>query len=158
MRHVEIHSFVSDIDTQEVFDKLADLRHYAKYVEGVVSVDMEWQSDREAISHWVVKFRKGLLRWTEEDWFYPEELRLEFNQTKGDFKLFKGHWQITPEQGGARVSLIVDFDFGVASLACIVDPVGERVLTDQTKETLQGLFGAKVSFLEEAKRKKMFAW
>lgn len=150
MRHVEIHAFIPDIDSDTVFDTLADFRHYAELVEVVRSVEMDRPGDATARSSWVVEFRNGLLRWTEEDWFRRDELRLDFNQIEGDFDEFYGGWVLQPEPGGVRAALIVDFDFGVPSLASIVEPVAERVLSDVTRQILLGLFGGCVKFAESS--------
>lgn len=148
MRHVEIHAFINGIDTDTVFDTLADFRHYAELVDVVRSVKVERLNDGSARSAWEVDFRNGLLRWTEQDWFRREQLRLDFNQIEGDFDEFYGGWVMEPHPNGVRVALIVDFDFGVPSLASIVEPVAARVLTDVTQQTLLGLFGSRVDFRE----------
>ncbi len=154
MRHVEIHSFIPGAEANHVFDTLADFRHYADLVDVVVSVDVEKDDEDNVRSSWVVKFRNGLLRWTEQDWFRRHKLRLDFNQIEGDFDEFFGGWVLVAEPDGVKASLIVDFDFGVPSLANIVDPVAERVLTDVTKEILRGLFGEQVVFLDPAASKQ----
>jgi Polyketide cyclase / dehydrase and lipid transport len=112
------------------------------------SVDMDRPKDGTVRSSWEVEFRNGLLRWTEEDWFRRDQLRLDFNQIEGDFDEFYGSWVLEPEPDGVRATLIVDFDFGVPSLASIVEPVAERVLTDVTHQILLGLFGDRVDFCE----------
>ncbi len=141
MRHVEVHAFIRDVDADTVFDTLADFTHYARLVDVVRSVELDRPADGPARSSWVVEFRSGLLRWTEEDWFRRDELRLDFNQTEGDFEEFYGGWVLEPEPGGVKTALIADFDFGVPSLASIVEPVAERVLTEVTQLILLGLFG-----------------
>src|SRR6185436_13237345 len=98
-------------------------------------------TDGQARSSWVVEFRSGLLRWTEEDWFRRDQLRLDFRQTEGDFEEFYGGWVIETVPNGVRTALIADFDFGVPSLASIVEPVADRVLTEVTQLILLGLFG-----------------
>jgi len=150
MRHVEIHAFVCDLDANTVFDTLADFRHYTRLVDTVVSVDIEHETPAYAHSSWVVKFRNGLLKWSEEDWFRREQLRLDFRQTEGDFEEFFGGWVLEPTPTGVKTAMIVDFDFGVPSLASIVDPVAERVLTDVIHQILKGLFGAKAQFPDES--------
>lgn len=146
MRHVEIHAFIRDLNARTVFDTLADFGHYARLVDTIVSVDIERESAEYARSNWVVKFRNGLLKWSEEDWFRREELRLDFRQTEGDFDEFFGGWVLENAPGGVKTAMIVDFDFGVPSLASIVDPVAERVLTDVIHQILKGLFGDKAEF------------
>jgi ribosome-associated toxin RatA of RatAB toxin-antitoxin module len=146
VRHVEIHAFIHGMDPDAVFDTLADFRHYAELVNVVRSVKMDRPTNETARSSWVVEFRNGLLQWTEEDWFRRDELRLDFNQIEGDFEEFYGGWVLELEPDGVRTALIVDFDFGVPSLASIVEPVAERVLTDVTQQILLGLFGDRVDF------------
>lgn len=148
MRHVEIHAFISGENANSVFDTLSDFSHYAKLVDAVVSVDMIWETKEKASSRWVVKFRNGLLKWTEDDWFYRDKLQLCFSQTEGDFEAFYGCWFIEQTDQGVKVILAVEFDFGIPTLAMIVNPVGARVLTDQTQQTLLGLFGDRVEFLK----------
>jgi ribosome-associated toxin RatA of RatAB toxin-antitoxin module len=141
MRHVEIHAFIRGVDAVTVFDTLADCTHYARLVDVVRSVEMHHPAVGKTTSDWVVEFRNGLLQWTEEDWFRREELRLDFNQLEGDFEEFFGGWVLTCHPDGTAASMIADFDFGVPSLASIVEPVAERVLTDVTHLILRGLFG-----------------
>jgi ribosome-associated toxin RatA of RatAB toxin-antitoxin module len=144
MRHVEVHAFVRDVDADIVFDTLADFNHYGRLVDVVQSVELDRPEVGQARSSWVVSFRNGLLRWTEDDWFRKDELRLDFRQAEGDFEEFFGGWVLEPEAGGVRTALVADFDFGVPSLASIVEPVAERVLTEVTQLILLGLFGDRV--------------
>jgi ribosome-associated toxin RatA of RatAB toxin-antitoxin module len=146
VRHVEIHAFLRGIDAGTAFDTLADFRHYADLVDVVRSVELDRPANGPAYSTWVVEFRNGLLRWTEEDWFRRDQLRLDFMQIEGDFEEFYGGWVLEPTPDGVKAALIADFDFGVPSLASIVEPVAERVLTDVTQLILLGLFGSGVEF------------
>ncbi len=144
MRHVEIRAFIRGLSPDTVFDTLADFRHYTELVDVVRSVDVQRQADGTVLSSWVVEFRNGLLRWTEQDWFRRDALRLDFQQIEGDFDEFSGGWVLEPVAEGVHAALIADFDFGVPSLASIIEPVAERVLTDVTQQILVGLFGASV--------------
>lgn len=148
MRHVEVHAFIRGVEALTVFDTLADFNHYARLVDVVRSVELDRPTDGQAHSSWVVEFRNGLLRWTEEDWFRRDELRLDFNQTEGDFEEFFGGWVLQDLPDGVETALVADFDFGVPSLASIVEPVAERVLTEVTQLILIGLFGDRVELRE----------
>jgi ribosome-associated toxin RatA of RatAB toxin-antitoxin module len=149
MRHVEIHGFIPGAQATTAFNTLADFNRYSHLVDVVRSVDLHRPNGPEtAYSDWVVEFRGGLLCWREEDWFDAERLRLDFRQTEGDFDEFFGGWQLEQTADGVRTALIADFDFGVPSLASIIEPVAERVLTDVTRLILTGLFGPGVSFHE----------
>jgi hypothetical protein len=92
-------------------------------------------------TQWTVNFRRGLLRWHETDVVSPADLRITFTQTSGDFAEFAGSWQLTPVIGGARVDFAVSWDFGIESMAGIMDPIAERVIKRIVCDVLSGLFG-----------------
>ncbi|MFZ8201771.1 type II toxin-antitoxin system RatA family toxin [Alteromonas portus] len=145
MRHIEINSYIRNHSAEQVFDILADFKCYEDLVDTVESIEI-LENEGSHQSSWVVHFRNGLLKWVEEDYFRKDELKLEFEQVEGDFDEFFGGWILKQKSDYVSAILLVDFDFGVPSLASIVDPVAERVLVDVTKEILRGLFGNDVFF------------
>jgi len=148
MRHVEVCARVSAMRPITIFDTLADFERYAELVNVVRSVNVDHRADGNASSSWEVEFRGGLLRWVEENSFDRDRLRLDFKQIEGDFADFYGSWLIEPDGEDVNVTLMIDFDFGIPSLARLVEPVAERVLTDVTREILLGLFGDNVRLPE----------
>lgn len=146
MRSVLITAVVPDTDLGTAFDTIADFARYPALVPDVVrSVTVEPSLPGEPIiSAWEVFFRNGILSWTEADHLHPETATIDFEQTYGDFEEFSGGWQLTPVvvdgAPAVRVVFTADFDFGVPSLASIVDPVAERVLVETITEILRGLF------------------
>ena len=90
---------------------------------------------------WVVNFRRGLMRWHEEETVDADALRIDFDQTDGDFAEFHGSWQLTPVLGGAQVMFDVTYDFGIESMAGLMDPIAERVIKRVVCSVLSALFG-----------------
>ncbi|HEV2779912.1 MAG TPA: SRPBCC family protein [Actinophytocola sp.] len=91
-------------------------------------------------SDWVVSFRRGVLRWTESETIDAARLRIHFDQIDGDFAEFHGFWELTPVPGGTEVRFEVTYDFGFDSLAGLLDPIAERVITRVICSVLAGLF------------------
>jgi len=92
-------------------------------------------------TQWTVNFRRGLMRWHETEVVDAAASRITFEQTAGDFTAFGGSWQLTPVIGGARVDFAVSWDFGIESMAGIMDPIAERVIKRVVCAVLSGLFG-----------------
>ncbi|MDV3205559.1 MAG: cyclase, partial [Rhodococcus ruber] len=90
---------------------------------------------------WTVKFRKGLLRWTEHDVLDRDAGTIAFTQLEGDFEVFDGTWRIGRTEDGASVVFDARFDLGIPSLADILDPVAEGALRENIALILSGLFG-----------------
>ncbi|HET8658027.1 MAG TPA: SRPBCC family protein [Micromonosporaceae bacterium] len=140
MRHVEIHAFVPDARAEEVFDKISDFRRYPDLVEIVRSVTVTTRDDGALLSTWGVLFRNGILSWTEVDWLHRDQLKIDFVQTEGDFDELSGGWVFEQREDGVGIVFYNDFDFGIPSLATIIEPVAERVLTETMQLIMKRLF------------------
>lgn len=146
MRHVEMPAFLPGARVEAVFDTLTQFERYPSLVGVVRSVKiLERPAQGPLTSAWEVYFRNGVLSWTEADWLRRDEQRIDFEQTEGDFDEFSGAWVLTARDGGVDVLFSADFDFGIPSLASIIDPVAARVLTETIQLILRGLFD-EVSF------------
>jgi len=124
-------------DADDALARIADFTVFPALAEDVRSVDVRrWDVDG-GTSSWVVRFRRGVLSWTEQDVVDSAEQRIDFRQISGDFADFHGSWQVTP----GRVLFEVTYDFGIDSMAAILDPIAERVIKRVARSVLSGLFG-----------------
>jgi ribosome-associated toxin RatA of RatAB toxin-antitoxin module len=117
------------------YEAIARFEEYPKYVEEISSIKV-WREDSVSTlpdttySDWEVIFRSGPLRWTEVDYHKPDERQIAFEQHTGDFEEFRGCWQVIATEFGSQVSFEVTFDFGIPSLAGVLEPIAERVLKE----------------------------
>lgn len=124
-------------DAHAALARIADFAAFPSLAEDVRSVDVRrWDVDGGS-SSWVVSFRRGVLSWTEQDVVDSAEQRIDFRQIAGDFADFHGSWQVTPGQ----VLFEATYDFGIDSMAAILDPIAERVIKRVVRSVLSGLFG-----------------
>lgn len=135
-------------DPDEVYAYLVDFERYPELTTSVVAVAVNRTSAESVTSSWAVRFRRGVLEWTEADRLDPAARRVEFTQTAGDFATFSGSWAVEPLDDGARVTFTSRFDLGVASLASLVDPVAATAMRDGISDILRGLFGADIVIRE----------
>ncbi|WP_414166921.1 type II toxin-antitoxin system RatA family toxin [Streptoverticillium reticulum] len=140
MRSVELEFRAVGASAQEAYDRVRDFARYPELVAAVRKVTVHpAEAGRPLLSDWEVDFRNGVLCWSEEDVFDDTALTITFGQTEGDFETFDGQWEIRPDGAGASVvRFSAKFDFGLPSLAGIIDPVAERVL----RETITGILRA----------------
>jgi ribosome-associated toxin RatA of RatAB toxin-antitoxin module len=134
MRSIRLDALVPTEDTALVFKKIIDFGRYpgiaadVRAVEVRPSAESVRRSDWAQHSDWEVNFRRGIMRWTEREEIFPDRLHVDFTQTDGDFAEFHGTWQLTPVADGCRAELKVTYDFGIESLAGLMDPLAERVI------------------------------
>lgn len=136
MRAISISVRIRTDDVPAALRAIADFGRYPDLAGDVRAVEPTTHG-----SQWTVNFRRGLMRWHEMDVVKPDDLRIDFTQTDGDFAEFHGSWRLTPVIGGAHVDFAVTWDFGIESMAGIMDPIAERVIKRVVCDVLNGLFG-----------------
>ncbi|MEU1205449.1 SRPBCC family protein [Nocardia sp. NPDC005825] len=141
MRNVNLSFIAPGIDPAAAFDRISDFESYPSLTDAVVAVALQPGEGAGVVSSWTVKFRKGLLRWTEHDLLSPEQGEIEFKQLEGDFEVFDGRWRVGAAAEGSEVGFEARFDLGIPTLADILDPVAEAALRDNIALILAGLFG-----------------
>jgi ribosome-associated toxin RatA of RatAB toxin-antitoxin module len=136
MRNVVLTVHVAARDARAALARIAEFERYPE-----LAADVREVTPRGATTDGVVNFRRGPMRWTETETVDERALRIDFAQTEGDFASFAGSWQLVPGIGGCVVRFEVAYDFGIESLAGIMDPIAERVIKRVVCEVLAALFG-----------------
>lgn len=136
MRSTMIKVRIRTDDVPGAVSRIADFAAFPALADDVRSVVVG-----DGGSAWTVNFRRGLMRWHETDVVDVAALRIAFTQTEGDFAEFHGSWQLRPVLGGAHVVFEVTWDFGIDSMAGLMDPIAERVIKRVVCAALSGLFG-----------------
>lgn len=149
MRSIYLHAEVPTNDADLVFKHITDFARYPALSPDVRSVATcpPPAAGQPQHTDWEVNFRRGIMRWTERENIDHERLHVEFSQVDGDFDDFHGSWQLTPTGSGCNVELHVTYDFGIESLAGIMDPLAERVIKRVICAVLAGVVG-EVTVLE----------
>jgi ribosome-associated toxin RatA of RatAB toxin-antitoxin module len=154
MRTVAIHLHARGIDPAETYDRISDFARYPSMVDTVREVVVaEPDSDGSIRSTWTVKFRSGLLQWTERDVLDAADRTITFTQLEGDFHTFTGRWRIDPIGDGDTVVVFeATFDLGMASLEAILDPIADGALRSNIRLIVEGLLGDVTEIVPESAR------
>jgi len=134
----------------EALHKVADYERYPDLTESVIAVQRVDLGGGRYRASWTVRFRRGILKWTEEGTVKPDQRRLEFALVDGDLDALHGHWEIDPAPQGCAINFWCEFDVGIPSLAALIDPVAASALRDNVIAVCRGLFGAVEVMQEDA--------
>lgn len=145
MRSLTLTAVLPGHDPDTAYARLTDFAAYPTHSPAVRSVTVSELGQDTSISQWEVAFRKGTLRWTEQDTFDRAARRIAFTQLAGDVAVFDGSWHVEPAPDGARVTFSARLDLGIPTLAAVLEPIAVRALVDNTRSLLRGLFGAHVA-------------
>lgn len=134
----------ADQEPAIVFVAVADFGRYPALAADVREVHTTPPARPGTPQHtdWKVNFRRGIMRWSERELVDTGQLRIEFEQIDGDFEDFRGNWQLSPlRAGGTEIAFEVSYDFGIESLAGLMDPIAERVIKRVVYEVLTRSLG-----------------
>jgi ribosome-associated toxin RatA of RatAB toxin-antitoxin module len=141
MRTVELDAVIAGMSAGTVFENVVRFERYPELAPHVQSATVHQAFPEPAgRSSWELHFRSGLLRWNEGERFHRDALRIEFEQETGDFDSFSGVWTLRQQGPDTVVRFEAEFDFGIESLAGILDPIAERVIRETVAWALVGMF------------------
>lgn len=142
MRSIELKLRSQSAGADAAYGRIAEFERYPDFVEEVRSVTVHNAGSGEPLrSDWEIIFRSGPLRWTEVDYFQPDQRHIVFEQMAGDFEVFRGSWQVDPVPGGCQVTFEATFDFGIPSLAGVLEPIAAKVLKEGIAVIVHKLLG-----------------
>lgn len=141
MRTVTLTVDSATCDADVAYSRIRKFEDYPDLVDDVRSIVVRESEGGTLTSDWEVYFRNGPLRWSEVDYFQPEQRRITFEQTEGDFEMFRGQWEVQALGGGCRIEFEVVFDFGIPSLEGVLEPIATKVLKEGIAYALLQLLG-----------------
>jgi ribosome-associated toxin RatA of RatAB toxin-antitoxin module len=148
MREVHIAGIVSGVDPDDVFAAVTDIERFPELCDDLREVHVD-VSETGRQSAWKVKFRGGILEWTERDEPDRAARTMSFRQIKGDFKEFEGEWRVEPTGLGSAVSFFARFDLGIPALRAVVEPIAAKNLRSNLSAVLGALFGSDLRLEEK---------
>jgi ribosome-associated toxin RatA of RatAB toxin-antitoxin module len=148
VREVHIAGIVSGLGPDDVFAAVTDIERFPAFCDDVREVRVD-TSDREQQSAWKVKFRGGVLEWTERDERDPATRTMSFRQISGDFREFAGEWRVEAAGADSSVHFSAHFDLGIPALRAVVEPIAAKNLRSNLSAVLRGLFGPDLRLEEQ---------
>lgn len=116
-----------------------DMENYPKFMSDVESVTVIERSPVGTITEWVTSVEGIPIRWREVDTFDDQALRIDYRLIEGDLDKFEGAWIIEPHGNETMVTLTVDFDFGMPTLAELLGPILDMKVRENSRMMLEGM-------------------
>ncbi len=138
MPYVETSIFVEK-DPESVYNLAKDMEKYPTYMADIESVKVVERREDQTLSEWVSNIEGTPIIWTERDNFDDKNHIITYALTEGDLDKFEGKWTFIPENKGTRVTLGVDFDFGIPHLEELIGPTLESKVKENSDMMLSGM-------------------
>lgn len=125
---------------EKVYELAKEVESFPEFMPDVESVEVLSREGSTIKTRWVAKVKEfnRTIRWVEQDRWFDGEMRCEFEQTQGDFSLYRGIWEFRPDGKGAFVSLHLEYDYHVPLIGSLLN----RVIFNKMKQNCQNMLDA----------------
>lgn len=127
---------ISNVSIQRVWEVLCDFERYPDLMDDVI--DVKCVNGDIFKSSWKVLLNGSELTWEEVDTFEPYK-RIVFDQIEGDLEVYKGEWRLEKDGNDINVTLVIEFDLGIPSLADMLNPIGIKAIKSNSRQMLEAI-------------------
>jgi ribosome-associated toxin RatA of RatAB toxin-antitoxin module len=132
-------TIVVDAPARDVYELAKDQERFPDFMPDVASVAILERDGARVISRWKTLVEEAPIEWIEEDLFDDVALRVDYRLLEGDLDKFEGSWTFEDGDGRTHVTLLVDFDFGVPTLAELIGPTLHKKVRENAEMMLAAL-------------------
>ncbi len=129
---------ITGVDRKTVWESVSAFDKYPASMPDVLSVIFLERTEFFALTTWTILLNGSELSWTEKEVFTPFE-SITFDSVDGDLELFRGEWSIKEISDGLTVSLEIEFDLGIPSLADVLNPIGVQAIQTNSTSMLEAI-------------------
>ncbi len=132
-------SIIAKGDPRAAYELAKDMESFPKFMPDVQSVEVVKRGENMTVTDWSTEIDGTEIIWTEEDHFDDEHLIVSYKLIEGDLDKFEGQWIFEPCAEGCKITLTVDFDFGIPELINLIGGVLKVKVTENSDMMLQSM-------------------
>ncbi len=128
-----------DSSPAQVYDLAKNMERFSDYMPDVETVKVLEREANRTITEWTTNVEGIPINWKEEDTFNDDLATIDYRLIEGDLDKFEGSWSFESKDNGTYVTLTVDFDFGMPTLADLLGPVLKVKVQENSDMMLAGM-------------------
>jgi ribosome-associated toxin RatA of RatAB toxin-antitoxin module len=132
-------AIVVDAPARDVYELAKHQERFPDFMPDVESVTILERNGSRVLSRWKTLVEDAPIEWIEEDVFDDAALRVDYRLLEGDLDTFDGSWTFEERDGLTYVTLGVEYDFGVPTLAELIGPTLHRKVAENSEMMLAAL-------------------
>jgi coenzyme Q-binding protein COQ10 len=132
-------TIVVDAPARAVYELAKDQERFPEFMPDVELVTVLERHTGRVISRWKTLVEEAPIEWIEEDVFDDAALRVDYKLLEGDLDTFEGAWTFVERDGATHVTLGVEYDFGVPTLAELIGPTLHKKVQENSEMMLAAL-------------------
>ncbi len=140
MPFIEI-GIVVEAAARDVYEIAKEQERFPQFMPDVESVRVLARHPDHIVTRWKTLVEDAPIEWTEEDRFDDVAIRIDYKLIEGDLDTFQGAWTFEERDGRTHVTLGVEYDFGVPTLAELIGPTLAKKVRENSEMMLAALKG-----------------
>lgn len=124
---------------RDIYELAKDQERFPQFMPDVESVTVLERTSNRAVTRWKTLVEEAPIEWTEEDLFDDVNVRIDYRLIEGDLDTFEGSWTFVEAGGVTHVTLGVEYDFGVPTLAELIGPTLHKKVQENSEMMLAAL-------------------
>jgi len=132
-------TIVVEAPARAVYELAKDQERFPEFMPDVELVTVLERHGDRIVSRWKTLVEEAPIEWIEEDVFDDVALRVDYKLLEGDLDTFEGAWTFEQRDGATHVTLGVEYDFGVPTLAELIGPTLHRKVRENSEMMLAAL-------------------
>ena len=126
-------------EPEVVYNLAKKIEDFPLYMPDVKEITVLERSGNFSVTNWVTEVEGTPITWKEKETFDDSSLTISYQLLEGDLEKFQGAWRFVPKDGGTRVTLDVDFDFGVPAIEELMGPILKKKVEENSLMMLSSL-------------------
>ncbi|GAC1544879.1 MAG: aromatase/cyclase [Candidatus Velthaea sp.] len=138
MPFIEVE-IVVDAPARDVYELAKEQERFPEFMPDVETVVVLERHADYIVTRWKTLVEDAPIEWTEEDRFDDAAVRIDYKLIEGDLDTFEGAWTFEERAGRTTVTLGVEYDFGVPTLAELIGPTLAKKVRENSEMMLAAL-------------------
>lgn len=124
---------------EKIYALAKNMERFPEFMPDVEEVKVLERGDGRTVTEWTTSVEGIPITWSEEDIFDDASNTITYRLIEGDLDKFEGAWTFEPVDEGTQVTMTVDFDFGMPTLADLLGPILEVKVKENCEMMLNGM-------------------
>ncbi|HVA36762.1 MAG TPA: aromatase/cyclase [Candidatus Dormibacteraeota bacterium] len=125
---------------RRIYEIAKEQERFPEFMPDVESISVVERHPGRVLTKWKTLVEGAPIEWIEEDVFHDDVCRIDYKLLEGDLDKFEGTWTFSDDgNGGTLVTLGVDYDFGVPTLAELIGPTLRKKVEENSTMMLEAI-------------------
>lgn len=126
-------------DKAKVYSVTKEMERFPDFMPDVKKVKILERMDNKTITDWESLLEDTPICWKEQDEFDDATPKIKFKLIEGDLDKLDGEWKFEDAPEGTKVTLSLDYDFGMPAFERIVGPVLKLKIIENFEKMMEGI-------------------